>query len=444
VSTFSPTTGGFLYPPHFSPAGAPDLALPMARSQRSKTRPARASLKRVVERTIAVERPARKRVLLMLSYYDHRHHAGVARYAGEAGWIIDDAATQERGLPADWSGDGIISFHGADPEFLKYLRALNVPVVDIGEFDEFSDYPRVRTDSRAIGRAAAEFFAAREFRNVGFVANAANGLQQRRSGALREAAESLGQTFLEVPLPEIGLLAGRPGALPIGLLAANDLVAVRALAACEEAGLLVPEQVALMGIDNDEYRCAPALVPLTSIDADHERVGYEAAALLDRLMHGEPAPAKPIEVPPRGIVERESTNILAVQDLQVASALRFILQNFRREIGLQEVAASTNLSLRRLQTRFKEHLGRTILQEINGRRVEHAKRLLGGTNLKIRAVATESGFGSAVRLIRVFRQYTHQSPRQYRKEHNRAAAAAASRPQPRDVVAHEHGPRERA
>jgi LacI family transcriptional regulator len=148
-------------------------------------------------------------------------------------------------------------------------------------------------------------------------------------------------------------------------------------------------------------------------------------------------------VPPRGIVERESTNIIAVQDLQVASALRFILQNYRRPIGLQEVAASTNLSLRRLQTRFKEHLGRTILQEINGRRVEHAKRLLGGTNLKIRAVAAESGFVSAVRLIRVFRQYAHQSPRQYRKEHNRAAAAP-SRPEPQDVIAHEHGPRERA
>jgi len=394
----------------------------MARSHRSQIRPARGSLRRI-ERTIPVRHPARKRVLLLLSYYDYRHHAGVARYAGEAGWIVDDAATQERGLPADWTGDGIISFHGADPEFLAYLRKLNTPVVDIGEYDDFSNYPRVRTDSRAIGRAAAEYFLARGFRNIGFVSSDDTALQRRRSAALREAAEALGQTWWDVPLSEIGSLASRSGALPIGLLAANDMVAVRALPACEEAGLLVPEQVALMGIDNDEYRCAPALVPLTSIDADQERVGYEAAALLDRLMRGEPVSTRAVEVPPRGIVERESTNIIAVGDLQVASAVRFILQNFRRPIGLQEVAASTNLSLRRLQTRFKEQLGRTILQEINGRRVEYAKRLLATSSLKIRAIACESGFGSAVRMIRVFRQYTQQSPRQFRKEHARAASA---------------------
>jgi LacI family transcriptional regulator len=414
----------------------------MARSShRPKPRPTRGSLTRI-ERTIPVRHPARKRVLLLLSFYDYRHHAGVARYAGEAGWIVDDAATQERGLPADWSGDGIISFHGADPEFLAYLRTLNTPVVDIGEYDEFSNYPRVRTDSRAIGRAAAEYFLARGFRNVGFVSSDDSALQRRRSAALREAAEALGQTWWDVPLAEIGSLANRPGgALPIGLLAANDMVAVRALPACEEAGLLVPEQVALMGIDNDEYRCAPALVPLTSIDADQERVGYEAAALLDRLMRGEPAPSRSIEVPPRGIVERESTNIIAVGDLQVASAVRFILQNFRRPIGLREVAAGTNLSLRRLQTRFKEQLGRTILQEINGRRVEYAKRLLVSTSLKIRAIACESGFGSAVRMIRVFRQYTQQSPRQYRKEHTRGVPSARTQ---EDAVAHEPGTRGRA
>ena len=104
----SPTTGGLLYSPHFPPAGAADLALPMARSHRSKTRPAHAAFRRI-ERTILAARPARKRVLLLLSYYDYRHHAGVARYAGEAGWLIDDAATQERGLPTGWTGDGIIS-----------------------------------------------------------------------------------------------------------------------------------------------------------------------------------------------------------------------------------------------------------------------------------------------------------------------------------------------
>lgn len=362
---------------------------------------------------------SRKRVLLVLAYYDYRHHSGVARYAAQAGWVLEDAFTQVRAIPESWDGDGIISFHSTSAQFIEWLMKASVPVVDIGEHDDVSDLPRVKTDNDRIAQMAVEHFAQRGYRNVGFVSKGESLLKRRRLDAMRRAAQNRGMTFTDVELEQIPRLGERVG-FPIALLAFNDSVAVRALRECEDAGILVPEQVSLLGIDNFEYRCVPASVPLSSIDANQEGVGYQAAALLDRLMRGDPAPGAPIMVPPVGIIERDSTNMIAVGDLQVAVALRYIIQHFRKRVGLKDVAKATNISLRRLQTRFKESLGRTILQEINGRRVSLAKQLLADTNKKIRAIAQECGFGSSVKLIRVFKQYVGNSPKRYRRDVRKA------------------------
>jgi LacI family transcriptional regulator len=364
-------------------------------------------------------RGLRKRVLLVLSWYDYRHHAGVARYAAEHGWILEDAYTQIRALPDSWDGDGIISFHAQNAQFIEWLAKASVPVVDIGEYDKYSDLPRVRTDNAKIAGLAVDHFAQRGYKNVGFAWYLDNVIREQRSEAFRKAAESRGLRFFDAPIDRISSLRDRQ-AFPIALLAATDGTAVRALRACEDSGILVPEEVALLGIDNFEYRCVPASVPLSSIDPGHEKEGYEAAAMLDRLMQGQKPSQKTVEVPPVGIIERDSTNMLAVKDIEVAIALRFIIQNFRKRVGLGNVAEATSISLRRLQTRFKEELGRTILQEINGRRVKHAQKLLAETTMKIRSIAAECGFGSAVKMIRVFKQYAGTSPKRYRKQARRS------------------------
>jgi LacI family transcriptional regulator len=364
-------------------------------------------------------RGVRKRVLLVLQYYDYRHHSGVAKYAAQAGWALEDAYTMVRGLPDSWDGDGIVSFHGPSQQFIDWLRKSNLPVVDIGEYEEFSDFPRVTTDTNRIAQMAVDHFVEHGYKTVGFTWPFENVFKAKRLAATRRAAEARGLRFLDLHLDQIPNLADQD-ALPIALLAANDGTAVRALRACEDAGLLVPEQVAILGVDNFEYRCVPASVPLSSIDPDQERLGYEAAALLDRLMAGAPKPDRMIEIPPVGIVQRDSTDMLAVEDVEVAKALRYIIANFRRRVGLRDVAKATSISLRRLQTRFKEQLGRTILQEINGRRIRYAQDLLKRTNKKIRVVAGECGFGGSVKLIRVFKQYCGTSPKRYRKEIQRA------------------------
>jgi LacI family transcriptional regulator len=357
----------------------------------------------------------RKRVLLLLDYYDYRHHSGVAKYAMQAGWALEDAYTQVRSIPEGWTGDGVISFHGQNRQFVDWLKQTGLPVVDMGEDSGISDFPRVQTDNARIGEMAVEHFAERGYRNVGFAWIFDTIIKRRRQEAMETAAAARGLRFYDVPLERIALL-GAEGAFPIGLLTPHDAIAVRALRACEDAGVLVPEQAALLGVDNFEYRCAPASVPLSSIDPDQERVGYEAAAMLDKLMSGITLKQRAIRVPPIGIVERDSTDMSAVADVEVARALRFIVQNFRTNLGLRDVARATDISLRRLQTRFKEHLDRTILQEINGRRVKHAQQLLSSTRKKIQVVAGECGFGSSVKLIRVFRQYVGTSPKRYRKQ----------------------------
>ncbi|HSI37106.1 MAG TPA: substrate-binding domain-containing protein [Tepidisphaeraceae bacterium] len=364
-------------------------------------------------------RAPRKRVLLALSYYDHRHHAGVARYAAEHGWALEDAYTQMKSLPHDWDGEGVISFHGDDPDYIAWLtraaaRTDGPHVVDIGEPGGLTPFPRVCSDAPRLAELAVGHFAAKGYTTLGFTWLVDRPVVRSRAAALAAEAARQNINLFELPLDQVRSLA--TAALPVGLIAANDAVAVRALRACEDAGLHVPEQVAILGIDNFEYRCVPAAVPLSSVDAAQERIGYEAAALLDRLMAGEPAPAEPVRVPPVGVVERESTDMLAVTDVEVARALRHVARYHRGRMGLKDVVRATGISLRRLQTRFKAALGRTILQEINGRRVRHAQKLLQTTNKKVRAVALESGFGSAVKLIRVFGQYVGTSPKRYRRQ----------------------------
>ncbi len=379
----------------------------------------------VPPRRPGARRGNRKRVLLVLQYYDYRHHSGVAKYAAKAGWALEDAYTMIRGMPETWDGDGIISFHGPSPEFVDWLKKASVPVVDIGEYEDFSDFPRVTTDAVKITEMAVDHFIEHGYKNIGFTWVFDNVFKAKRLAAAKKVADARGLKFWDVQLDQIASLP-RQGALPIALLAANDGTAVRALRACEDAGILVPEEVAILGVDNFEYRCVPASVPLSSIDADQERLGYEAAALLDKLMSGGQPERLITEIPPVGIVQRDSTNMLAVGDVEVAKALRFVIANFKNNVGLREVAQATNLSLRRLQTRFKDQLGRTILQEINGRRVKYAQELLQTTNKKIRVIADECGFGGSVKLIRVFRQYAGTSPKRYRKEVRRVETDVAA------------------
>jgi len=175
-----------------------------------------------------------------------------------------------------------------------------------------------------------------------------------------------------------------------------------------------PEEVAVVGVDNDDLVCECLSVPLSSVHHDLERLGYEGAALLDRLMDGEPAPRQPIRISPKGVVMRKSSDLIAVEHPEVAAALRFIRERYQGPLAVAEVVAATRLSRRGLEKAFHAHVGCTINDEILRVRLTRARELLAHTDQRILAISAATGFSRPQYFRTVFRQATGKTSRQYR------------------------------
>jgi len=369
-----------------------------------------------------------KRVLLMLGYYEHRMHLGVARYARQANWILDTSMAHYGRPPDCRQCDGVLALLLPDRrELARALRKLRAPIVDL-----VADVPAVATarvllDNAAIGRTAAEHLIERGFRNLAFfrctdytdARGREVGFSDRLAqGGLRYHRLDWFSAVRKRPrLEMIAWLAKRLGELPkpLGVVAQSDHRAVKIINACELAGLAVPEQVAVVGVDNDEYTCQFAPVPITSIDSNREEYAYRGAQLLDELMQGHPPPAEPILIPPRGLIVRRSSDILAVDHPEVAKALSFIWRHFCDRIKVADVVAATTMSRCSLYRAFEDQLGRTIRQEIERKRIEHAGKLLATSDDKVSHVARQCGFGSGEQYCRAFVRVTGLTPREFRK-----------------------------
>jgi LacI family transcriptional regulator len=203
---------------------------------------------------------------------------------------------------------------------------------------------------------------------------------------------------------------------PLGILAANDRWGLRVLDACRLAGVAVPDDVAVIGVDNDQALCDLAIPPLSSVEVNAEGIGYEGAALLDRMMSGQTAPRDAILLAPRGVVARRSSDTVASEDEDVSRAVKFIRERASCAVGLQvdDVLGYTGTSRASLQQRMKKLLGHTIHQEIQRARLDRAKELLAMSGMTIKQVARESGFASVQYMTRVFRAGTGETPARFR------------------------------
>jgi LacI family transcriptional regulator len=201
----------------------------------------------------------------------------------------------------------------------------------------------------------------------------------------------------------------------------SDQIGPVTLEACRRAGVVVPDEVAVIGVDDDEPLCEVAFPGLSSVWPDHERVGYEAAAMLDRMMKGAAPPAEPMYVPPRGVVTRRSSDVLAVEDRDVAIAIRVIREHACDAGGLttDDVAEEVSVSRSVLQRRFKQAVGRTLHAEMLRVRLARARELLAETDLPIAVVADKAGFRHQEYLGAVFRQRVGTTPAQFRQTHRR-------------------------
>jgi LacI family transcriptional regulator len=374
----------------------------------------------------------RKRtVLLALTSAHHGFFQGVARYAREHRWHLVTDMIYTAKIPRGWRGDGIVSFIGYRDDLAKFILQSRIPTVEISMVRNDIKLPRVEGDNEEIGRLAAMHFLERGFRHFAWaplmddIVNA-----ERRRGFLRELATRRLPCHV---LPAADSKAARGGTRdwakrrailmrelrrlrkPLAVFGYNDCVAADIIDACEEAGLLVPEAVAVMGVDNDAILCESLRVPLSSVCHDLEGMAYRAAALLDRLMNGGRPPARPIRVPPTGLVTRRSTDIVAIENLHVARALRYIADQYSSPLlGVDDVVRSSGASRRRLETLFRAELRRTVNEEIVRVRLAKACSLLASTPLRIREISAATGFTRPNHLFRVFRQRFGTTPRTYR------------------------------
>lgn len=334
-----------------------------------------------------------------------------------------------------WQGDGIIARIETE-EIARSLQGLNLPVVDVSAARPLTTVPWVETDDAAIGRIAVEHLAERGFRRLAFVGESQFNWSRYREAAFIAHCAALklhGTIAPATPDGSDGTWAERMAAWlqqlekPVGLFCCYDIQAQKVLDLCRELDLAVPEQVAVIGVDNDPLLCNLCTPPLSSVIPDAFRTGYTAAELLERMLRGENILPQPYLIPPLGVETRQSTDTLAIEDVDVAQALRFIRERARDGIDVGDVLRAVPVSRRVLEARFRKLIGRTPHEEILRVRLHRVRQLLGETDLPIAEIAHRTGFRHAEYLSVAFKRDTGLSPSDYRERHHSAALATGSR-----------------
>ena len=366
---------------------------------------------------------------------------GIVRYSRLHGpWSLYVAPGHlEQALPKakSWSGTGIIArMHS--PEMAKLIRATELPFV-ASSLDEFRSprlgdkFGEIRTNSAAIARMAVAHLVERSLRHFAFCGFVGCAWSLRREEAFSRYLTDQGFDC-ETHRIELANWMQRPNWIenwedeqpilldwlkslpkPVGLMACNDICGREVLQVCAAAGLRVPDDIAVVGVDNDEMMCELSSPPLSSIALDLDKAGYESAKLLDNLMSGHLDGENVVQVEPVCVVTRQSSDLIVQDDPCVASALRFIKNHAGHTIGVPNVVEQAGVSRRTLERRFFKALGRSIGSEITQCRVERAKRLLLETDLPSHRVAAGAGFGSIKTFNRVFRRAAGVSPQRFRQ-----------------------------
>lgn len=329
---------------------------------------------------------------------------------------------------SDWEGDGIL-VRINDRRMADAVIRKRVPVIDLRRELRDLPFPSLGPDDAAVARLAFEHLAERGFRHFGFL-----GLPRGSHLAMDARADCFRRLAAEAHLPCEVLHLSRRGSgnqqrsqnrqigrwlkmlpKPAGVMACNDDLGLLVLQACRRGGILVPDEVAVVGVGNDDCICDLGMPPLSSVDLDPQRIGYEAARTLNTLMASKGLGRPHWTVPPRGVVTRASTDVLATADQGLIRAVRFIRQHACEPIRTADVLRAAHKSRARLEPRFKNTLGRTIHQEIQRVRLLRVQELLLAGNAPLKQIAQQAGFHSPEYMMRVFRRATGQTPGEYRK-----------------------------
>lgn len=327
-----------------------------------------------------------------------------------------------------WPGDGVITQAWNDRNYAQ-IRDLHVPVVNVSHHIERPGVPSVLADSRQIGQIAAKHLLERGFRHFAFCGYVGHRYSEIRAESFRDAVLAAGGSFdqFDTEPPQVHPDQWEPQQTqlgewlsklprPVGVLACNDSRAGQVSQVCSNFSLRIPEDVSLVGVDNDILVCEMSNPPLSSIDVSAEQVGYQAAALLDRLMKGEPAPEAPVLVPPRSVVVRRSSESLAISDPAVAEAMRYIHDHANTDLSVEDVVNAVPLSRRVLERRFRTILNTTIYDAVASARIDRVKQSLMHDDAPTPQIAHRCGFRYVQQFNRMFKQLTGMTPTAFRRQ----------------------------
>ncbi len=356
---------------------------------------------------------------------------GITKYSRLHGsWVFySEPGGLEKALPKlkNWDADGVIM---RDSRMGEELLKMGVPIiVSVHLKEHIKGTPYIDTNGVRIGRMAAEHLLDHGFHHFAYCGyDELHWSRARQENFGKRVAEAgfdvhvckcrksrSRQLWENEQILVVDWLKSLPK--PIGLMACNDDRGRELTEACKMAGLEVPGEVAIIGVDNDELVCELSDPPLSSVALNVEKGGYEAAELLDKLMAGKKVANEDIIVEPMHVVTRQSTDILAVEDQDVAEAMRFIRQHSKRIIQVGDIVDSVGLSRRVLQQRFRRTLGRSVYDEIKRCRIEQIALMLSETDLSITQVASAFGYPGIEKLSRYFQREEGMTPLAYRRQY---------------------------
>ncbi len=363
---------------------------------------------------------------------------GIAKYIRVHGpWSVEF----EEGDPGEhfpewfdrWRWDGVIA-RVSTPAIAEVLGKGGVPVVDLSGTVPGAGFPKIRSDEDAVGRLAARHLVRRGFRHLAFCGyNGTDWSDLRRASFERWVAEEgFACMAFESPGPQesfsktdydehgerqerelMSWLTSLPK--PCGIMACNDARGRQILNCCREVGVAVPDDVAVIGVDKDELFCELSDLPLSSVILNTQQIGFEAASLLARMMAGEAAEASSILVPPLGVMARQSTDVLAIEDRHIAAALKHIREHACDGLDVGSLLKVVPLSRSVLERRFAQMLGKSPKAEILRVQLDRVCRLLAESDLPISEVAVKAGFEHPEYMSRLFKKKMGMTPGEFRK-----------------------------
>lgn len=362
-----------------------------------------------------------RQILKGISQFVHeKNDWDVFHYTGSLGAMVPEVL-------GNWEGDGMIA-RISNKDVLDVIRSKGIPVVDILGNQTDSEFPKVVCNNEAITRMVLDHYEIRGFRSYGFFGIEGEVWSIERESAYVQCSKKMDGCFSILRMSHrmkqnsswkeyLVRISQWLDSLPkpVGIFICSDQFAPDIIAACSILGVKIPEDVALIGVDNDLAFCEVVRPSLSSVRANHVQVGYAAAKLLSSMMSGETELPSLIRIEPFAIEVRQSTDVFALQEEGLKKAIIAIKARACGGVSVDEIAELAGYSRSVLQRKFKEVLGRTVHDMIVDVRVNRAKELLTMTNLSIIEVALRAGFNHQEYLGTVFKRFTGVSPARYRK-----------------------------